>query len=285
MVHTAQVFVAVRGVAQRACREVRRARVPAGRSDRRQLDAGGRQSVRRRGDAQPARSVVRRIRERAQHRHGRHRGRSGRFGASSMNALIAGIDEAGRGPLAGPVVAAAVILDGDRRVAGLRDSKLLTAEARERLAAAIRTHAIAWAVGVAEVMEIDALNILNASLLAMRRAVEALSVAPTEALVDGDRCPALDCPVRAIVKGDRDVPAISAASILAKTVRDAMLVELDRLYPVYGFARNKGYATADHLAALDRHGPCAAHRRFMPVVQPSLDFGDWILEEKESKSG
>ena len=195
--------------------------------------------------------------------------------------FIAGIDEAGRGPLAGPVVAAAVILGSDCAVSGLRDSKLLTADARERLADAIRGQSIAWAIGIADVTEIDTLNILNASLLAMQRAISALAVAPTEAVVDGDRCPDLPCPVRAIVKGDRDVPAISAASILAKTARDAMLVELDRLYPVYGFARHKGYATADHLAALDRHGPCAAHRRFMPVVQPSLDFGDWILEHKE----
>ena len=195
--------------------------------------------------------------------------------------LIAGIDEAGRGPLAGPVVAAAVILGPECRVSGVRDSKLLSAHARDRLADAIRAHSVAWAIGVADVVEIDTLNILNASLLAMQRAISALAVAPTEALVDGDRCPDLPCPARAIVKGDRDVPAISAASILAKTARDAILVELDRLYPVYGFARHKGYATADHLAALDRHGPCAAHRRFMPVVQPSLDFGDWILEQRE----
>jgi ribonuclease HII len=191
-----------------------------------------------------------------------------------MRTLIAGVDEAGRGPLAGPVVAAAVILDPDREMGDLRDSKMLTAEGRDRLALRIRAEAIAWAVASADVAEIDSLNILQASLLAMRRAVAALALAPTEALVDGDHCPDVGCPARAIVKGDRDVPSISAASILAKTTRDAMLVELDRLYPAYGFAQHKGYATREHLAALNRHGPCPAHRRFLPVVQPGFDFGD-----------
>lgn len=191
-----------------------------------------------------------------------------------MIRLIAGVDEAGRGPLAGPVVAAAVILDPDRKMSNLRDSKTLRAEERERLAIEIRAHAVAWAVAHADVAEIDAMNILQASLLAMRRAVAALSIRPEQALVDGDHCPEFGCPARAIVKGDRDVASISAASILAKTARDAMLVDLDRLYPAYGFAQHKGYATAEHLAALNRHGPCPAHRRFMPVVQPSLDFGD-----------
>jgi ribonuclease HII len=190
-----------------------------------------------------------------------------------MNLLIAGVDEAGRGPLAGPVVAAAVILDPEGPVEGLRDSKLLSAAQRERLAADIRCYAIAWAVGAADVTEIDTLNILQASLLAMRRAVEALSIAPREALIDGNRCPLLTCKSRAIVGGDRDVPAISAASILAKTTRDTILIELDRIYPAYGFAQHKGYATREHLAALDRHGPCPAHRRsFAPVMQPSLPF-------------
>ena len=191
-----------------------------------------------------------------------------------MKILIAGVDEAGRGPLAGPVVAAAVILDPDCKMRGLRDSKTLSADQRERLAIMIRAEAIAWAVGSADVAEIDALNILQASMLAMRRAVAALSVAPTKALVDGDHCPAFGCPAHAIVKGDRDIPSISAASIIAKTARDAMLLELDRVYPVYGFAQHKGYGTREHLAALTRHGPCPAHRRFMPVVQPSFDFGD-----------
>jgi len=187
--------------------------------------------------------------------------------------LVAGIDEAGRGPLAGPVVAAAVILDPQRPIDGLLDSKLLTARERDRLAMEIRAHSLAWAVAEAGVAEIDELNILQATFVAMRRAVSALQVAPSEALVDGNRCPVLPCPVRAIVGGDRDVASISAASILAKTVRDAALLELDRLYPAYGFAHNKGYGTPDHLAALARHGPCPAHRRsFAPVRQPAFDF-------------
>jgi ribonuclease HII len=182
--------------------------------------------------------------------------------------LIAGIDEAGRGPLAGPVVAAAVILDPERPIDGLRDSKLLSARQRARLAAEIRAHALAWAVAEANVAEIDALNILHATLLAMGRAVRALAVAPAEALVDGNRCPDLPCPARAIVGGDRDVAAISAASILAKTARDFQLIELDSHYPAYGFARNKGYGTPEHLAAMSRHGYSAHHRRsFRP---PSL---------------
>ena len=190
-----------------------------------------------------------------------------------MVLLIAGVDEAGRGPLAGPVVAAAVILDPAHPVAGLRDSKLLSAMQRERLATEIRCYAIAWAVGAAEAAEIDMHNILQASLLAMRRAVEGLSIAPGEALIDGNRCPTLQCKSRAIVGGDRNVPAICAASILAKTTRDAILIELDHVYPAYGFAQHKGYATREHLAALDRHGPCPAHRRsFAPVMQPSLPF-------------
>lgn len=186
---------------------------------------------------------------------------------------IAGIDEAGRGPLAGPVVAAAVILDDTRPIAGLRDSKLLRPSARDELAAQIRTRALAWSVAHCDVAEIDALNILQATMLAMRRAVDGLAIAPGTALIDGDRCPDLACPVRAIVKGDRDVPVISAASILAKTVRDAMLVALDREYPAYGFARHKGYGTREHLAALARHGPCPAHRRsFAPVRQTVFDL-------------
>ena len=190
-----------------------------------------------------------------------------------MFVLIAGIDEAGRGPLAGPVVAAAVILDPERPIDGLRDSKLLTALQRTRLAAEIRAYALAWAVAEADVAEIDDLTILQATLVAMRRAVLALGMAPGEALVDGNRCPALPCPARAIVGGDRDVAAISAASILAKTARDLQLIELDRVYPVYGFARNKGYGTPEHLAALLRHGPCPAHRKsFSPVRQTSFDF-------------
>jgi ribonuclease HII len=187
--------------------------------------------------------------------------------------LCAGVDEAGRGPLAGPVVAAAVILDPARPIRGLADSKVLTPERREVLAERIRERARAHAVAFAAVDEIDAINILQASMLAMRRAVERLAVAPEEVLVDGNRCPEIAFRVRAIVKGDRDVPAISAASILAKTARDAMLVALDREYPAYGFARHKGYGTPEHLAALALHGPCPAHRRsFSPVMQPSFDW-------------
>jgi ribonuclease HII len=187
--------------------------------------------------------------------------------------LSAGVDEAGRGPLAGPVFAAAVILDPAQRIRGLKDSKVLTPERREDLAARIRERSIAWAVASADVNEIDTLNILQATLLAMRRAVLALSVAPLEAIVDGNQCPRLPCPVYAIVKGDRDVSSISAASILAKTARDALLVEFDRMYPLYGFAQHKGYATPEHLAALDRYGPCPIHRRsFAPVAQSRLPF-------------
>ena len=191
---------------------------------------------------------------------------------ASVN-LIAGIDEAGRGPLAGSVVAAAVILDVARPIAGLRDSKLLTATQRECLAVEIRTRAIAWSIGAASVAEIDALNILQATMLAMRRAFAGLSIEPAEAWIDGDRSPGLQCLARTIVKGDRDVAVISAASIIAKTARDAMLIELDREYPAYGFAQHKGYATPEHLAALSRHGLCPAHRRsFAPVAQSSFDF-------------
>lgn len=187
--------------------------------------------------------------------------------------LIAGVDEAGRGPLAGPVVAAAVILDPDRAIPGLADSKLLGSERREQLAVLIRERSIAWAIGLADVDEIDRINILQATMQAMARAVEGLRVVPAEVLVDGNRCPTLACRVRSIVNGDRSVASISAASIIAKTARDAMLRELDRLYPAYGFARHKGYATPEHLAALDRHGPCPIHRRtFAPVVQIALDL-------------
>ena len=193
--------------------------------------------------------------------------------AAARQPRIAGVDEAGRGPLAGPVVAAAVSLDPARPIAGLADSKTLRAARRDALAVEIRAGALAWAVALADVAEIDALNILGATMLAMQRAVAALAVPPEEAWVDGNRRPALACAVRAIVKGDRDVPAISAASILAKTARDAMLVELDSRHPGYGFARHKGYPTPEHFAALARLGPCIAHRRsFAPVAQADLPF-------------
>jgi len=181
-------------------------------------------------------------------------------------ARIAGVDEAGRGPLAGPVLAAAVILDARRPIAGLADSKVLSPQRREELAETIRQCALAWALGSASVEEIDHLNILHASLLAMQRAVQALAVAPDEAWVDGNRAPALACRVRAIVRGDATVAAISAASILAKVARDAEMVALDARFPLYGFARHKGYPTALHLAALAAHGASPVHRRsFAPV--------------------
>ena len=187
--------------------------------------------------------------------------------------LIAGVDEAGVGPLAGPVVAAAVILDPGQRIKGLRDSKLLPALAREELALEIRSRALAWAVAESDVGEIDSLNILHATLLAMRRAVEGLTTAPEVVWIDGLRCPAVGYPVRAIVDGDRLIAEIAAASILAKTTRDAALIELDRVYPLYGFAKHKGYSTREHLAALAAHGPCPAHRRYYaPVIQPRLSL-------------
>lgn len=180
--------------------------------------------------------------------------------------MICGVDEAGRGPLAGPVVAAAVILDSARPISGLADSKKLTAPRRERLALEIREKALAWAIAAATAEEIDALNILQATLLAMQRAVAGLAMMPAEVLIDGNRCPALDVPARAIVRGDATVAEISAASILAKTARDAGMRVLHEQYPQYGFARHMGYGTAAHLAALRVHGPCPVHRRsFAPV--------------------
>lgn len=185
---------------------------------------------------------------------------------SEMPALLAGVDEAGRGPLAGAVFAAAVILDPARPIRGLDDSKRLSAGQRARLALTIRAEAVAWAIAEASVAEIDQLNILQATLLAMRRALEALPVTPTAAWIDGLHCPRLALPMRAIVGGDRRVPAISAASILAKTARDAVMEDLDARYPGYGFARHKGYGTAVHLEALAHLGPCPEHRRsFAPV--------------------
>jgi ribonuclease HII len=182
--------------------------------------------------------------------------------------LIAGVDEAGRGPLAGPVFAAAVILDPAHPIAGLADSKQLSATRREQLAVEIRAHALAWALGRADVAEIDQINILQAALLAMRRAVENLLIAPHQVWVDGKQCPSgLACPCRAIIKGDATVPAISAASILAKVARDAELRELHERYPDYGFARHKGYPTLEHRDTLRRFGPCPEHRRsFAPVA-------------------
>lgn len=183
-----------------------------------------------------------------------------------VNGLIAGVDEAGRGPLAGPVVAAAVILDDLQPIKGLGDSKKLTARKRELLFEEIRAKALCFAVAQASVQEIDALNILQATLLAMRRAVEGLRLSPKLVLVDGNRLPVLPVRAEAIVKGDALVAAISAASILAKVTRDRWCVEFDLQYPQYGFAQHKGYGTALHLAALQAHGACPLHRTsFRPV--------------------
>lgn len=180
--------------------------------------------------------------------------------------LLAGVDEAGRGPLAGDVVAAAVILPRGHRIPGLDDSKKLPAARREALFDRILAEAVAWGVGRAIPAEIDTLNILQASLLAMRRAVDALQPAPQFVLVDGNRLPVWDHDAHALVSGDALVPAISAASILAKVTRDREMLALDARYPGYGFALHKGYPTADHLDALRRLGPCAVHRRsFAPV--------------------
>jgi ribonuclease HII len=181
--------------------------------------------------------------------------------------LICGVDEAGRGPLAGAVFAAAVILDPALPIDGLADSKVLSPARREALALLIRQRALAWCIASASVEEIDRLNILQATMLAMSRAVAGLEICPEQVLIDGNRVPQqLTLPARAIVKGDATVAEISAASILAKTARDAELVLLDREFPAYGFARHKGYPTAEHLAALEQHGVLAVHRKtFGPV--------------------
>jgi ribonuclease HII len=192
--------------------------------------------------------------------------------AADVSVTICGIDEAGRGPLAGPVYAAAVVLDPARRIPGLKDSKLLAEARREALAELIRDRAAAFAVAHATVEEIDRLNILQATLLAMQRAVSALGVLPDEAWVDGNRCPELPCRSRAIVEGDRLHKVISAASILAKTARDEEMRRMHEQYPHYGFDRHKGYGTAEHLASLERHGPCPIHRRSFAPVQMSLQL-------------
>ena len=190
--------------------------------------------------------------------------------------LVAGVDEAGRGPLAGPVFAAAVILDPARPIAGLADSKKLSAKARETLAPLIRERAVAWGVGLADAAEIDALNILGGTWLAMRRALLALEVKPAHVRVDGNRCPpgdglGFDCTWQAEVRGDARIAEISAASILAKTDRDAWMCRAAQVYPGYGFERHKGYPTPSHVQALARLGPCSLHRRsFAPVK--SLDL-------------
>jgi ribonuclease HII len=186
--------------------------------------------------------------------------------------LTAGVDEAGRGPLAGPVVAAAVILDPAQSIAGLADSKALSAARRESLAVEIRSRSVAWGLGWADAGEIDTVNILQATFLAMRRALAALESAPAHVIVDGNRCPSLDglgldCTIEAVVGGDARVASISAASILAKVARDAHMRELDARYPGYGFAGHKGYPTAAHVAALRQLGPSPVHRRSFAPVQ------------------
>lgn len=182
--------------------------------------------------------------------------------------LVAGVDEAGRGPLAGPVVAAAVILDDLKPIKGLADSKTLTALRRAKLYDEIRANALCCSIAEASVEEIDRLNILQATMLAMRRAVDGLRLKPKLVLVDGNRIPVLDVPAQAIVKGDALVGSISAASILAKVYRDRWCIDFDQQYPQYGFAAHKGYGTAQHLAALRQHGACPQHRTsFSPVAE------------------
>lgn len=195
--------------------------------------------------------------------------------ATDPLARVAGVDEAGRGPLAGPVVVAAVILDPRRRVRGLADSKILCEKQRDKLAPRIRDRAISWSVVVVDIDEIERLNILGATLAGMARALARLAPAPSFALVDGNRLPrVLPCAARAVIGGDATEPAISAASILAKTERDRIMRELDLLHPGYGFARHKGYPTPEHFAALEQLGPCPIHRRgFEPVrrlIAPEL---------------
>lgn len=186
--------------------------------------------------------------------------------------LVAGVDEVGRGPLCGPVIAAAVILDPARPIAGLNDSKKLTARQREALFDIICNQALAWSLGRAEVAEIDQLNILHATMLAMQRAVAGLSVQPELAYIDGNRCPTLPCRAEAVVKGDSRVPEIAAASIIAKVTRDREMVVMDQQWPGYGIAGHKGYPTAEHMAALKKLGPAPIHRRSFKPVRVLLEL-------------
>ena len=186
--------------------------------------------------------------------------------------LVCGVDEAGRGPLAGAVFAAAVILDPARPILGLADSKKLTEKKRDSLALEIKAHALAWAIASSSVEEIDEINILQASLLAMKRAVDALGLSPSEVLVDGLHCPKLTLPMRAIVQGDGKEACISAASILAKTARDAELYALDKVYPAYGFAKHKGYPTPLHMQMLEQHGVLPIHRKSYAPVKKMMNL-------------
>jgi ribonuclease HII len=193
------------------------------------------------------------------------------FDFNTGTIFVAGVDEVGRGPLAGPVVAAAVILDPARPIVGLADSKKLSERRREELAEIIKEQALSWALGRAEVEEIDRLNILQASLLAMQRAVRALQPAAEFALVDGNRCPELACPAEAVIKGDDRIPAISAASVIAKVARDREMVQLDQTYPGYGLAKHKGYPTRAHLESLRQIGVSIIHRRSFGPVRRLLE--------------
>jgi ribonuclease HII len=189
---------------------------------------------------------------------------------SDRSGLVCGVDEAGRGALAGPVIAAAVVLDPLRPIDGLRDSKKMTPRQRDTVALLIRERALAWSIGAAEVVEIDAINILQATLRAMERAVAALRPAARHALIDGNQMPALASPARCIIGGDDSEPAISAASILAKTHRDALMRDIEACHPGYGFARHAGYGTAAHLRQLQLLGACAQHRRSYEPVRAVL---------------
>lgn len=191
--------------------------------------------------------------------------------------LVCGVDEAGRGPLAGPVYAAAVILDTKRPIRGLADSKVLTEKKRSELAAKIKQRALAWSIASSSVEEIDHINILQASLLAMKRAIEALHLLPHHVMVDGLHCPSIAIPAEAIVDGDSKIASISAASILAKTARDEEMCRLHALYPQYDFAKHKGYSTRDHLLRLQTHGACPIHRRSYAPVRELLNREAEIL--------
>ena len=196
---------------------------------------------------------------------------------STLSLLTGGVDEAGRGPLAGPVFAACVVLNPDRPIDGLADSKTLSEKKRDALTIAIKENAAAWAIGIASVQEIDQINILQASLLAMKRAVENLPFMPDIVLVDGNQKPTLTCKVRTIIRGDSLIPAISAASILAKTARDAEMQRMHQYFPRYGFDQHKGYPTPKHLAALQQHGVSAIHRQSFAPVKALLNMSNYSL--------
>ncbi len=202
---------------------------------------------------------------------------------SATSPLTGGVDEAGRGPLAGPVFAACVVLNPDFRIDGLADSKALSEKKRDALAIAIKKNAAAWSIAFASVQEIDQFNILQASLLAMKRAVESLPFMPDIVLVDGNQKPRLECKVHTIIRGDSLIPAISAASILAKTARDAEMQRMHQCFPRYGFDQHKGYPTKQHLAALQKHGACEIHRQSFAPLKALLNFTQWHEEKLSQK--